>query len=81
MSFRRCKGTAISAPPQSHHWGILYTINMVLTQIPPPQIRLALGSGTDVKSLATFSSGPDPSARPRRGGESTVRSESAELQI
>ena len=30
------------------------------------QIRLALGSGTDVKSLATFSSGPDPSARPRR---------------
>ena len=42
MSFRRCKGTAISAPPQSHHWGILYTINMVLTQIPPPQIRLAL---------------------------------------
>ena len=34
--------------------------------LPLPQIRLALGSGTDVKSLATFSSGPDPSARPRR---------------
>ena len=28
--------------------------------------RLSLGSGTDVKSLATFSSGPDPSERPRR---------------
>ena len=27
---------------------------------------LSLGSGTDVKSLATFSSGPDPSERPRR---------------
>ena len=26
---------------------------------------LSLGSGTDVKSLATFSSGPDPSERPR----------------
>ena len=25
--------------------------------------RLALGSGTDVKSRATFSSGPDPSVR------------------
>ena len=25
--------------------------------------RLALGSGTDVKSQATFSSGPDPSVR------------------
>ena len=36
------------------------------TTLPPPQSRLALGSGTDVKSLATFSSGPDPSARPRR---------------
>ena len=32
----------------------------------PAAIRLALGSGTDVKSLATFSSGPDPSARLRR---------------
>ncbi len=28
--------------------------------------RLSLGSGTDVKSQATFSSGPDPSERPRR---------------
>ena len=27
---------------------------------------LSLGSGTDVKSLATFSSGPDPSERARR---------------
>ena len=27
---------------------------------------LSLGSGTDVKSQATFSSGPDPSERPRR---------------
>jgi hypothetical protein len=32
MSFRRCKGTAISALPQSHYWGILHTNNMVLTQ-------------------------------------------------
>ena len=31
---------------------------------PPP--RLSMWSGTDVKSLATFSSGPDPSERPRR---------------
>ena len=30
-----------------------------------PPHRLSLGSGTDVKSLATFSSGPDPSERPR----------------
>ena len=28
-----------------------------------PGNRLALGSGTDVKSRATFSSGPDPSVR------------------
>ena len=32
MSFRRCKGTVISALPQSHHWGILHTNSMVLTQ-------------------------------------------------
>ncbi len=32
MSFRRCKGTAILALPQSHYWGILHTNNMVLTQ-------------------------------------------------
>ena len=36
------------------------------TALCPCRNRLALGSGTDVKSLATFSSGPDPSARPRR---------------
>lgn len=42
---------------------------MELTRDPPshwdlPQgKRLALGAGTDVKSLATFSSGPDPSVR------------------
>ena len=29
----------------------------------PQGNRLALGSGTDVKSRATFSSGPDPSVR------------------
>ena len=33
-------------------------------QQPQRTTRLALGSGTDVKSLATFSSGPDPSERP-----------------
>ena len=33
------------------HWGLA------------PRNRLALGSGTDVKSRATFSSGPDPSVR------------------
>ena len=33
------------------HWGL------------SPGNRLAMGSGTDVKSRATFSSGPDPSVR------------------
>jgi hypothetical protein len=47
------------------HWGLVLTHRLALGSA-QPQIRLALGSGTDVKSLATFSSGPDPSARPRR---------------
>ena len=42
-----------SFPRPASHWGLA-----------PPH-RLSLGSGTDVKSLATFSSGPDPSERPR----------------
>ena len=33
---------------------------------------LSLGSGTDVKSLATFSSGPAPSERPRRNAPPQV---------
>ena len=59
--------TAISPPVGTYalifysHWGNALHWGLVLTQS-----RLALGSGTDVKSLATFSSGPDPSARPRR---------------
>ena len=58
--------TAISPPVGTYalifysHWGNALHWGLVLTH------RLALGSGTDVKSLATFSSGPAPSARPRR---------------
>ena len=37
--------------------------------------RLSLGSGTDVKSLATFSSGPDPSKRPRRKQKMSAQSQ------
>ena len=44
-------------PRPASHWG--------LAPAASPH-RLSLGSGTDVKSLATFSSGPDPSERPRR---------------
>ena len=29
MSFRRCKGTAISTLPQSHYWGIPHTTSLV----------------------------------------------------
>ena len=43
-----------SFPRPASHWVLA-----------PPH-RLSLGSGTDVKSLATFSSGPDHSERPRR---------------
>ena len=58
--------TAISPPVGTYalifysHWGNALHWGLVLAH------RLALGSGTDVKPLATFSSGPDPSARPRR---------------
>ena len=51
-------GLALPQPPLDGVW-----------PLPAPhrrRNRLALGSGTDVKSLATFSSGPDPSERPRR---------------
>jgi len=37
--------------------------------------RLSMGSGTDVKSLATFSSGPDPSERPRRNARRNAPAE------
>ena len=37
--------------------------------------RLSMGSGTDVKSLATFSSGPDPSERPRRNARRNALAE------
>ena len=37
-----------------------------LTVLWPRRKRLSLGSGTDVKSLTTFSSGPDLSERLRR---------------
>ena len=37
--------------------------------------RLSLGSGTDVKSLATFSSGPDPSERLRRNARRNAPAE------
>ena len=57
--------TVLSHPPHRLSLGFGTAANafrwgLVLTH------RLALGSGTDVKSLATFSSGPDPSERPRR---------------
>ena len=42
------------------------SVLLPLTMLSSPPHRLSLGSGTDVKSLATFSSGPDPSERPRR---------------
>ena len=43
-----------------------------LTRLCPRRKRLSLGSGTDVKSRATFSSGPDPSERPRRNDPSLL---------
>ncbi len=54
------------------HWGL------ALPQPPLDRVwycrnRLSMGSGTDVKSLATFSSGPDPSERPRRNARRNHR--------
>ena len=43
--------------------------------------RLSLGSGTDVKSLATFSSGPDPSERPRRNHRRNAPAEAPRLKL
>ena len=46
-----------------------------------PPHRLSLGSGTDVKSLATFSSGPDPSGRPRRNHRRNAPAEAPRLKL
>ena len=43
--------------------------------------RLSLGSSTDVKSLATFSSGPDPSERPRRNHRRNAPAEAPRLKL
>ena len=40
-----------------------------------------MGSGTDVKSLATFSSGPDPSERPRRNPRRNAPAEAPRLKL